>query len=196
MTGFRVGWTRTSPFLAAQMTKIQEPLVSCATAFSQAAAAAALNGPQQCVGDMLSQYKKRRDLAMSILKARGRPSAYTPGGAFYLPVDVSSSGMRSFHLPLYSMYLLSHLTCLTRPPPGMSSRDFALKLLSDKHCAVAPGIAFNTSEGLPSGDNLAILDSFVRVSLANSDENVGKGMHLLCDMLDELEAKAKGNSAY
>ncbi|KAJ1430399.1 aminotransferase class I and II [Ochromonadaceae sp. CCMP2298] len=164
MTGFRVGWTRTSPFVAAQMTKIQEPLVSCATAFSQTAAAAALNGPQQCVGDMLSQYKKRRDLAMSILKARGRPSAYTPGGAFYLPVDVSTS--------------------------GMSSRDFALKLLSDKHCAVAPGIAFNTSEGPPSGDNLAILDSFVRVSLANSDENVGKGMHLLCDMLDELEAKA------
>ena len=92
MTGYRVGWTRSSPTLAAHLTKIQEPLVSCASPFNQLAAAVALQEGHSAVEDMRRQYHKRRDIALNILKQRGRESSYVPGGAFYLPVDVSSSG--------------------------------------------------------------------------------------------------------
>jgi aspartate/methionine/tyrosine aminotransferase len=45
---------------------------------------------------MRAEYRLRRDTALEILKRRGRESAYVPGGAFYLPVDISSSGKCSF----------------------------------------------------------------------------------------------------
>jgi len=92
MTGYRVGWTRCSPALAAQLTKIQEPLVSCASPFNQLAAAVAIRDGASVVEDMRQRYHNRRDIALDILKQRGRASAYIPGGAFYLPVDISSSG--------------------------------------------------------------------------------------------------------
>ena len=115
------------------------------------------------------------------------------------------------------MYNIVWMVCA-----GMPSRDFALQLLANKRCAVAPGIAFNTSDNTVSTtvlttataatattqlsfsnhrqqhefgnsnkftqEELAILkcDQFVRISLANSLENVSKGIHLLCDMLEEL----------
>jgi aspartate/methionine/tyrosine aminotransferase len=94
MTGYRVGWTRCSSYVAAQLTKIQEPLVSCASPFNQIAAAAALDGPQDCVERMRGEYRLRRDTALGILKSRGRVSSYVPGGAFYLPVDITSSGKK------------------------------------------------------------------------------------------------------
>ena len=42
--------------------------------------------------EMNRQYKRRRDVALQILSSRGRRSDYIPGGAFYLPVDISKSG--------------------------------------------------------------------------------------------------------
>lgn len=92
MTGYRVGWTRCSPALAAQLTKIQEPLVSCASPFNQLAASVAIRHGASVVEDMRQRYHSRRDIALQILQQRGRASSYTPGGAFYLPVDISASG--------------------------------------------------------------------------------------------------------
>eukprot|EP01032_Pedospumella_encystans_P013667 gene13667-15720_t len=177
MTGYRVGWTRCSPTLAAQLTKIQEPLVSCASPFNQLAAAVALREGHSAVEYMRRQYHKRRDIALNILKQRGRESSCVPGGAFYLPVDVSFS--------------------------GLESKDFALKLLYEKRCAIAPGIAFNTMDpvnidGYSSSYNVSpakrqefeeLLNGFCRVSLANSEENVSKGISLICDLLDETSQK-------
>ena len=94
MTGYRIGWTRfgRDSILTSQLTKMQEPIVSCGTSFAQYAAEAALRGPQDCVVEMNRQYKRRRDVALQILCSRGRKSDYIPGGAFYLPVDISKSG--------------------------------------------------------------------------------------------------------
>jgi aspartate/methionine/tyrosine aminotransferase len=92
MTGYRVGWTRCSSQIAAAMTKIQEPIISCGVPFAQIGAITAL---EQCEEDMLfmkSAYQSRRDLAVSILSKRHRPPTYIPGGAFYLPIDIRSSG--------------------------------------------------------------------------------------------------------
>jgi len=94
MTGYRIGWTRfgRDSILTSQITKMQEPIVSCGTSFAQYAAEIALRGPQDCVIEMNRQYKRRRDVALQILTSRGRRSDYIPGGAFYLPVDISKSG--------------------------------------------------------------------------------------------------------
>ena len=94
MTGYRIDWTRfgRDSILTSQITKMQEPIVSCGTSFAQYAAEIALRGPQDCVIEMNRQYKRRRDVALQILTSRGRRSDYIPGGAFYLPVDISKSG--------------------------------------------------------------------------------------------------------
>ena len=115
MTGFRVGFTRAVPEYVELATKLQEPLVSCGVAFAQMAAVDALDGPQDSVGEMRDAYQERRDAALSILRDNGLYD-YTPGGAFYLLVDISSS--------------------------GLGSRDFAIRLIETEKVAVAPGSTF------------------------------------------------------
>jgi aspartate aminotransferase/aminotransferase len=86
----------------------------------QRAAAAALTGPQDCVAEMRQVYQHRRDLAVNLLKELGR-YVYTPHGAFYILVDVSSpSGT------------------------GRRGRQFALDLLRERNIAVAPGTTFGS----------------------------------------------------
>jgi len=166
MCGYRVGWTRASKTIVENLTKLQEPLVSCGVSFAQAAAVSALNGPQDDVEMMRLAYKSRRDAALRVLAERGRPASFVPGGAFYLPVDVTAS--------------------------GASSLEFASRLLEEKHVAVAPGEAFDTEDNLDVGDDkdralmVGVLNGFVRVSLANSEENVEIGVSKLCDLLDEM----------
>lgn len=115
MTGYRVGFTRGSLDYIALASKIQEPLVSCGVGFAQVASVAALEGPQDCVAQMREAYRQRRDAALEVLRAHDL-YRYSPGGAFYLLVDISST--------------------------GMPSHDFAIKLIEQKKVAVAPGSTF------------------------------------------------------
>ena len=115
MTGFRVGFTRARADYIELAAKLQEPLVSCGVGFAQKAAVAALEGPGDCVRAMCTQYRARRDLALEILREYGL-YRYTPGGAFYLLVDISST--------------------------GLDSHSFALRLISEHKVAVAPGSTF------------------------------------------------------
>ncbi len=115
MTGYRVGLTRARPEYIELAAKLQEPFVSCGTGFSQLAAAEALDGPQDCVEEMRLAYKRRRDIALEVLREHGLYQ-YTPGGAFYLLIDIGAA--------------------------GMESRDFTVLLLKEKRVAVAPGSTF------------------------------------------------------
>jgi aspartate aminotransferase len=115
MTGYRVGFTRACREYVELASKLQEPLVSCGVGFSQMAAADALNGPQQCVIDMKNAYRQRRDAALEVLREYDM-YRYTPGGAFYLLVDISAS--------------------------GMGSLDFCHELIREHKVAVAPGSTF------------------------------------------------------
>ena len=115
MTGFRVGLTRASAAYVDLATKLQEPFISCGVGFAQLAAAEALDGPQDAVREMRDHYKERRDVALDVLHQYDL-YRYTPGGAFYLLVDISAT--------------------------GMDSRDFSLQLLEEKKVAVAPGNTF------------------------------------------------------
>jgi aspartate aminotransferase/aminotransferase len=115
MTGWRVGFTHSTPQMATLFAKLQEGTVACASSISQKAAEAALTGPQDCIQTMVDAYRGRRDRAVDILQDYGL-SSYVPQGAFYLLVDVSSC--------------------------GLDSDRFAEDLLRDEEVAVAPGRTF------------------------------------------------------
>lgn len=115
MTGWRVGYVTGPKEFVRQLSLHQEPVVSCASTVSQCAALAALRGPQDCVQEMVSAYRRRRDLAAYELTAGGIPFAL-PLGSFFLLVDIRSSGLDSW--------------------------DFARRLLQDEQIATVPGVAF------------------------------------------------------
>ena len=91
MTGFRVGWTRASAEIVENMSKLTEPLISCGVPFTQWAAIEALECSQHYVAEMVQQYKERRDKTLETLKERGREQTTTPGGAFYIPLDITAT---------------------------------------------------------------------------------------------------------
>ena len=118
MTGWRVGYCVAPPEVAATLTRLQEPIVSCVNAPAQMAALAALTGPQEVVDEMRDAYRDRRDAAVELLTAAG-VGVLRPSGAFYLWVDITRS--------------------------GRDSRDFAFSLIADRGVAVAPGTAFGAA---------------------------------------------------
>jgi len=116
LTGLRVGYLVTTEEVARQSAKLQEPMLACVNAPAQAAALAALRGPQDEVAVMRAAYRERRDLALAQLDAQGM-GYLTPEGAFYLWVDVRDR---------------SHGDVAT----------WAMDLLRHHHVAVAPGTTF------------------------------------------------------
>ena len=95
MTGWRVGYAVGPTPIMKEMTKIQEFSVSCAAAVCQRAALAALDGPQDCVKEMVSEYARRRDFMYKELTELEQLTCVKPKGAFYLFPDVSGTNMRS-----------------------------------------------------------------------------------------------------
>ena len=121
MTGWRLGWAIGSPELILLAGKLQEPMISCPSAVSQSAGLVALTGPQSDVGRMREAYRRRRDIAVSILEPAGLLPV-VPRGAFYAMVDLRGI--------------------------GKPSRDIAFGLLEEEHVACAPGGTFgNVAEG-------------------------------------------------
>lgn len=118
MTGWRLGYLVARGEALATIEKILESNVACASAISQAAATAALSGPQEPVAAMVQAYRERRDLAVELLR-RGNAGMAAPDGAFYVMADISRS--------------------------GRDARTFALALLAQESVAVAPGTAFGAA---------------------------------------------------
>lgn len=113
MTGWRVGYVTANRSIAQLLSTIQEPLVSCISSVSQAAAQAALDGPQDCVALMRDAYRARRDVVVERFRAQGI-SVIQPHGAFYLMLGLAD---------------------------GVDSRRAALDLV-EHGVSVAPGTAF------------------------------------------------------
>jgi aspartate aminotransferase/aminotransferase len=118
MTGWRVGYAVTAQPLLTLMSRVLEPNMSCVAMPNQMAAVAALTGPQDAINTMRSAYQHRRDLVCDLLKQRGLYQ-YSPAGAFYLMVDISSTKQDSY--------------------------AFAKAFLNDKKVSVAPGGTFGPS---------------------------------------------------
>lgn len=122
MTGWRCGWAVGPAPLISACNAIQSHTTSNVSSISQKAAEAALRGSQQCVTDMLDEYRRRRDQLYRWLSADPRLRMRKPAGAFYLFPDVSD-----------------YLT----PDGFRTSADLAAALLSDARVAVTPGEAFD-----------------------------------------------------
>jgi aspartate aminotransferase len=88
MTGWRVGYALVPAWLADTVTRILELETSCVSSVTQAAAFAAITGPQDVVGEMRDAYRSRRDVAVGVLAQAGI-DIVVPRGAFYLmlPLD-------------------------------------------------------------------------------------------------------------
>ena len=150
MTGWRLGYATGPGQVIDSMVKAIEGSASGTTTVVQKAAEAALDGPQDCIAEMVGAYRRRRDLVVDLLREAGLLTV-VPEGAFYILADVS--------------------------PTGLSSLDFAKRLLAGRQVAVAPGTAFG---------QVAI--GAVRISLASSDQDLREGVGRLCDLVAEVSS--------
>jgi len=123
MTGWRIGFGLAPAPVVNSILKLQSHMTSNPVSIAQRAAIEALRGPQESVGVMLAEYRKRRDFVVARLRQIPGVSIVEPQGAFYaypnLGAVLDRDGTRS---PL----------------------QFAERLLEEAHVAVVPGEAFGT----------------------------------------------------
>ncbi len=125
MTGWRLGYALAPAALVGAMQKLQSQSTSNPTSIVQKAAVAALNGPQQCVADMRSEYIRLRDHVVNGLRSIEGVKCTLPEGAFYAYPNISAFIGRS----------------------GIkSASDVAGRLLREPHVATVPGEGFGTRE--------------------------------------------------
>ena len=123
MTGWRCGWALAPAAVVNASNALQSHSTSNVCSITQKAVVAGLSGSQQCVTDMLDEYRRRRDQVTAWLAAEPRLRLVRPAGAFYLFPDVSD--------------FLS--------PDGIrTSAELAQALLDEARVAVTPGEAFDS----------------------------------------------------
>ena len=153
MTGWRLGYACGPAEIIKQMTKIHQFAIMCAPTMSQYAAIEAMKNGDEDVAMMRDSYDKRRRFVVHELREMGLP-CFEPYGAFYV-------------FPCISEF-------------GMSSEEFATRLLTEQKVAIVPGTAFgDCGEG------------FLRISYAYSLENLKRALDRLRAFITKLrEEKA------
>jgi aminotransferase len=134
MTGFRLGYACSPPELTEAMMKIHQYSMLCAPITAQIAAIEALEHGAGPMEQMRKAYWHRRNLVVSKMNAAGL-NTFQPGGAFYAFPEIRST--------------------------GMTSREFATKLLEEEKVAVVPGTAFGKAG-----------EGFVRTCYATDEKNL------------------------
>lgn len=147
MTGWRLGYMAAPEAVAKAADNIQSHSTSHPCSFAQRGAVAALKGDQQPLADMREEFSMRRDYMYDRITKIPNITAVRPQGAFYILVNISQL--------------------------GLSSQNFADRLLSKANVAVVPGIAF--------GD-----DRTVRLSYATSIDVIKKGLDRFQDFCRTL----------
>ncbi len=84
MTGWRIGFAGAPLAMTKAMDKLQSQSTSNTSSISQAAALAALTGPQEFIGEMVAAYRDRRDLVVAMLNRAPGITCHKPEGAFYV----------------------------------------------------------------------------------------------------------------
>jgi len=125
MTGWRLGYALASGPVIKAMQKLQSQSTSNSTSIVQKAGVAALNGPQECIAEMRTDYIRLRDRVLEGLAEIPGIHCVKPGGAFYVYPNVSSFfGRKGINSPA----------------------DVARKLLHEAHVVTVPSEAFGTQE--------------------------------------------------
>ncbi len=148
MTGWRLGYCCGPAEIIHEMTKIHQFAIMCAPANSQYAAVTALRDCDGEVAKMREAYNQRRRYLMHAFKEMGLP-CFEPFGAFYV-------------FPCIKEF-------------GMTSEEFASRLLEEERVAVVPGDAFG-----------ACGEGYVRISYAYSLEALKRALDRLGDFVGRL----------
>ena len=93
MTGWRLGFGVFPAPLVEPVTRLAINSVSCTSAFSQYAAIAALEGPQDAVMEMVAEFRRRRDVIVAGLNEIPGVSCVEPQGAFYAFPNITGTGL-------------------------------------------------------------------------------------------------------
>jgi aspartate aminotransferase len=157
MTGWRIGWSVSTPPIARAIDILQSHQTSNPTAFCQDAALVAVTGDQTCVTDMLTAFGRRRKLMVAALQAMPGVKCPTPLGAFYVLPDVSGLLAKKYRGAIIG-----------------TVDQLALLLLKEKGVAVIPGSAFGTKH-------------HIRLSYACADDTITNGMAKFAEFVRELE---------
>jgi aspartate/methionine/tyrosine aminotransferase len=104
MTGWRMGYGVMPKWLVDAVTKLMVNSNSCTASFTQRAGIAALNGPQDCVEEMVAEFRRRRDAICAGLNRIPGFRCAVPGGAFYAFANVQGTGMDSKELADLLLY--------------------------------------------------------------------------------------------
>jgi len=146
MTGWRIGFGVMPLELVEPISRLVTNSVSCTASFTQMAVMEAMNGPQDDAYAMVAEFKKRRDIMVEGLNRIRGVRCAMPQGAFYVFPSVEET--------------------------GLTSRDFADRLLSEGGVASLAGESFGQfGEG------------YVRFSFANSAENIEKALDRIEDFV-------------
>ena len=146
MTGWRLGYGIFPDFMIDAVTKLMTNSVSCTSVAVQMAGLAALEGPQDFVGELMREFRARRDLIVDGMNGLPGVTCQVPLGAFYAFPNISGT--------------------------GMTSRDFAERAMDDAGVALLSGTAFGEYG-----------DGYIRISFANSQENLTEAVQRLAGML-------------
>ncbi len=138
MTGWRLGWAAAPKEIMEQMVKIHQYAIMCAPTASQYAAIEAVKNGDEDIERMREQYNYRRKVIVDGFNKMGL-SCFEPEGAFYVFPSIQST--------------------------GLTSNDFAEKLLRKQKIAVVPGTAFGDSG-----------EGFIRCSYAYSIANINEAL--------------------
>jgi len=95
MTGWRIGYVVANEAITNGIRKMHGYMASCAPASAQKAALEALSGPQDCVSEMIEEYRRRRDLIVNGLNGIDGFQCVPPKGTFYAFPSVSRLGLPS-----------------------------------------------------------------------------------------------------
>ncbi len=148
MTGFRIGYACAPAPLIDAMMRIHQYAILCASITSQEAAIEALLHGDESVEAMRREYEMRRNFIVAAFNEIGLP-CHKPLGSFYVFPDIR--------------------------PSGLSSRDFAMRLLAAKKVAAVPGTAFG-----PGGEG------FLRCSYATSLPKIKRAMEAIAEFVAEV----------
>jgi aminotransferase len=118
MTGFRIGYACAPVAIIEAMMRIHQYSMLCASNISQEAALEAIQHGESDTAEMREQYRLRRNFIVSAFNQMGLP-CHLPRGSFYA------------------------FPCIR--PTGLSSKDFAVRLLESERVACVPGSAFGPS---------------------------------------------------
>jgi len=111
MTGWRIGFVVGADHLIDPMQRMQAGMVSCVTSFVQKAAVMALDGPQNCVDEMVAKYDVRRKFIVKALNEIEGLSCLEPKGAFYAFPNISALGRSSSKVAM-SLLETSKVVCV------------------------------------------------------------------------------------